>query len=102
MAAEIINTVLKAESAAKKEEAKAAEQKEAIISAAKQKAQDLYDFNIKQAQSEAALAVTQAQETAQGILKQAETLAKLREKKVISETEKRYGELIKTVLDHLV
>ena len=59
-------------------------------------------INIIDVESEASLAVTQAHDLADEIIKQAETLSKLRERKVISETEKLYSEMIKKVIENIV
>lgn len=102
MAADLINAVLKAENSARRGEAAARAEAEKITEAAKQKAKGVTDAVLQQAESEALLISSEAELTADGIIKQAERLARLRERKVISETEKRYEECIKLVLDNLV
>lgn len=102
MAADMINTVLKAEAEAKKQKNAAEKQAAQIIEAAKAKAEEIETVALKQAENEAVLIISEAELSGEGTLSQAETLAKLRERKVISETEKQYDECIKLVLDSLV
>lgn len=102
MAAEMISAVLKAENEAHANEEKARLKARQIVEAAEVKSRDLYDAIIRQAESEASLAVTQAHDLADEIIKQAEALSKLRERKVISETEKLYSEMIKKVIENIV
>lgn len=102
MASEMIGEILKAEAAARKTEAAAQREAEQIIDAAKKQAQIFCKAAIEQAKSEAALAVSEAELTADGIIKQANKLAALREKKVISEMEKKYGTAIELCLKNIV
>lgn len=102
MAADMINTVLKAEAEAKKQKNDAQKQAAQIVEAAKAKAEEIETVALKQAENEAVLIISEAQLSSEGTLSQAETLAKLRERKVISETEKQYDECIKLVLDSLI
>lgn len=102
MAAEMINTVLKAESVARMEEENAQIKADAILDSAKKRSADLYEAIVSAAQSEATLLITEAKELSDEIIKQAESIAKLRERKVISETEKKYPDMIKLILNNLV
>lgn len=102
MAADMINTVLKAEAEARKQVEAARNQADEIIRNAKQKADEIKVVALKQAENEAVLIVSEAELSCDGTLSQAEKLAKLRERKVISETEKQYDECIRLILDHLV
>lgn len=102
MASEMVNAVLKAEAAAKNAEKAASIKAEKIIEEAEKKAKYFEIAAVEQAQSEAKLILTEADYTVNGIIKQAESLAVLREKKVISDTEKKYVEAIQLVLDNLV
>ena len=102
MAADMINAVLKAEAPAQKQKLAAEKQAAEIIEAAKKKAEEIEVVTLKQAENESVLIVSEAELSGEGTLGQAEQLAKLRERKVISETEKRYDECIKLVLDSLV
>ena len=102
MAADMINTVLKAEAEAKKRKLAAEKQAAEILEAAKKKAEEIEFVTLKQAENEAVLILSEAELSCEGTVTQAEKLAKLRERKVISETEKRYDECIRLVLDSLV
>ena len=97
MAAEMINKVLQAEGKARAEEQKAKAQADAIIKAAEEKSADIYDTIVKQAESEASLIVTEAHDLTEEIVKQAASIAKLRERKVISDIEKEYPQMISLV-----
>lgn len=101
MAAEMINEVLRAEGIARRNELKAKKQADEIVSAAEKKSRDIFDTIVRQGESEAALIITEAQELTGEIIKQAESIAKLRERKVISEVEKRYPDMIEFVIDSL-
>ena len=83
MAYDMIKTVLQAESLARKSEEEARQQAQAILESARETAASLEEAALSQAQ------------------KQANKLADMREKKVIADTEKRYDEAIRLVLDHL-
>ena len=71
------------------------------VYASSETAASLESAALEQAQNEAKLVLSEAQYAADGILKQANKLAEMREKKVIAETEKRYEEAIALVIDHL-
>ncbi|MCM1545002.1 MAG: hypothetical protein NC110_06850 [Ruminococcus sp.] len=101
MAADMVSVILKAENAARKEEAKVRQRAEMIVSEAESQAEKIRESVIDQAEKEALLIASEADFSASGIIKQAEKLADLREKKVIAETEKKYDEAIKIVLDSL-
>ena len=101
MAAEMINKVLKAESKARINEENAKSQAEAIIKAAEEKSADIYNTIVKQAESEASLLVTEAHDLTDEIVKQAASIAKLRERKVISDMEKKYPEMISLLFKSL-
>ena len=57
---------------------------------------------VEQAQNQANIILSEAEYSANGIIKQAEKLAELREKKSISDTEKQYERAIKLVLEEIV
>ena len=61
-------------------------------------AKTLAAAQIEQANNQAKLILSEAQQTADGILKQAEKLAQMRRAKVIADTEKKYDEAIAAVL----
>lgn len=96
-----MNKIIKAESAARANEAAAKKRADDIVEYAKRQAQQLTEDVLNQAQNEAKLIISEAQVTADGIVKQAQKLADMREKKVIAETEKKYDEAIKLILDKL-
>lgn len=102
MAVDLINAVLDAEKLARNEESAAKKKAQEIVAEAQKQAEQLTASVIEQAQNEAVLIASEADLTADGIIKQAEKLALLRERKVISDTEKRYDECIAIVLDNLV
>lgn len=102
MASEMIGEILKAESSARKAEAAAQMEANEIIEAAKKQAEIFKNAAAEQAKSEAALALSEAELTSEGILKQANKLADLREKKVISAMEKKYDKAIDLVLKNIV
>ena len=97
MASEMIQEILKAEAAARKSESAAQDEAREIIEYANSRADALYNAALETAKSEAALFVSEAE----GIVKQANRLADLREKKVISEMEKKYDEAIDLVLKNI-
>ena len=102
MAADMINTVLKAEAEARKQEQTAKNQADEIVKNAVRKAEEMKVVTLKQAENEAMLILSEAELSCEGTLSQAEKLAKLRERKVISETEKHYDECIRLIFDSLV
>ena len=101
MASEMIQEILKAEAAARKSESAAQDEAREIIEYANSREDALYNAALETAKSEAALFVSEAELTAEGIVKQANRLADLREKKVISEMEKKYDEAIDLVLKNI-
>lgn len=101
MASEMIQEILKAEAAARKSESAAQDEAREIIEYANSRADALYNAALETAKSEAALFVSEAELAAEGIIKQANRLADLREKKVISEMEKKYDEAIDLVLKNI-
>ena len=101
MASEMIQEILKAEAAARKSESAAQDEAREIIEYAHSRADALYNAALETAKSEAALFVSEAELTAEGIVKQANRLADLREKKVISEMEKKYDGAIDLVLKNI-
>lgn len=102
MAADMINAVLRAEAEARKCEQAAKAQAEEILKNAGKKAEEIKVVTLKQAENEAVLIISEAELSCEGTLAQAEKLTKLRERKVISETEKQYDECIRLILEHLV
>ena len=101
MASEMIGEILKAESAARKSEAAAQKEADEIIDYANEQADIFFRAALETAKSEAALLVSEAEIAAEGTLKQANRLADLREKKVISKMEKKYDKAIDLVLKEI-
>ena len=57
--------------------------------------------SLEQAKYDANMLIAKADEDAEGIMKQAEKLAELREKKVITENEKKYEDAIKKIIESI-
>ena len=98
MAYDMIKTVLNAESAAAANERAAEERANVMREEAAATAKTLAEAQIEQANNQAKLILSEAQQTAEGIFKQAEKLAQLRRTKVIGDTEKKYDDAIAAVL----
>lgn len=101
MAADMIKTVMKAETQGKEMEALAAKAVEKMISDAQIQAEIIVRTSVEQANNQASIILSDAEYTANGIIKQAEKLAELREKKSISDTEKQYEKIIELILDEI-
>ena len=99
MALDLIKSVLQAEAAADDRQKAAAQQSDAILEEARRTAQIMEQATLQQAQNEAQMILSEADYTADGILKQAEKLSDMRRGKVISTTEKKYDEAIRLILD---
>lgn len=102
MAAEIIKEILKTEAQGKEKERLAAIEGEKIIHNAKIQADIIISSAVEQAENEANIILSDAEYSSEGVLKQADKLASLREKKSISGTEKQYDDAIKLVFDTIV
>ncbi len=102
MAADMIKTVMKAEAQSKEMEAGAAKTVEKMISDARIQAEIIVRTSVEQAKNQASIILSDAEYTANGIIKQAEKLAELREKKSISDTEKQYERIIELILEEVV
>ena len=102
MAIEMVKTVMKAEAQGRHLENEARKNVEKLIADAEIQAEIIYNTSVEQARNQANLILSDAEYTANGIIKQAEKLAELRERKSISDTEKRYVEAIKIVLEEIV
>lgn len=102
MAAEMIKTILGIEAQAKADELKAEKDAEKIIQNAKMQADIIIKSTVEQANNEANIILSDAEYSASGVLKQANKLAALREKKSISDTEKQYQDAIKFVFDEIM
>ncbi len=102
MAAEMIKTILGVEAQAKADEQKAEKMAEKIIQNAKMQADIIIKNAVDQANNEANIILSDAEYSASGVLKQANKLAALREKKSIADTEKQYQDAISFVFDEIL
>ncbi|MFI3141650.1 MAG: hypothetical protein R3Y27_04990 [Clostridia bacterium] len=101
MANELITEVLKAESESRKLQNKAQATVKNLTEEAQTQARLLAGATIQQAQSAANLILSEAKVQSDGIKKQAEKLAVLREKKVISQTQAHYDDAIKAIIEYI-
>lgn len=102
MATEMIKVILNTEAQAKSDEVKAKKMAEKIIQNAKIQADIIIKSSVDQANNEANIILSDAEYSANGVLKQANKLAVLREKKSISDTEKQYEDAIRFVFDEIL
>ncbi len=102
MAADMIKAVLAAENAGKEMEAKAVKAAEKMLSDAKIQADIIIKTAVGQAEREANIILSDAEYSSVGVVKQAEKLAELRERKSIADTEKLYEKAIKMIFDELL
>ncbi len=102
MAADMIKAVLAAESAGREMEEKALKATEKMISDARIQANIIIKTSVEQAEKEANIILSDAEYSSVGVVKQAEKLAELRERKSISDTEKLYDEAIKMIFEEIL
>ena len=102
MAAEMIKTILATEAQAKADEMKAEKMAEKIIQNARMQADIIIKNAVDQANNEANIILSDAEFSSAGVVKQAEKLAELRERKSIADTEKLYEKAIKMIFDELL
>ncbi len=102
MAADMIKAVLAAENVGKEMELKAMKAAEKMLSDAKIQADIIIRTAVEQAEKESNIILSDAEFSSAGVLKQAEKLAELRERKSISDTEKLYDKAIKMIFDELL
>ena len=102
MATEMIKVILNTEAQAKSDEVKAKKMAEKIIQNAKIQADIIIKSSVDQANNEANIILSDAEYSANGVLKQANKLAVLREKKSNSDTEKQYEDAIRFVFDEIL
>jgi len=102
VATEMIKVILNTEAQAKSDEVKAKKMAEKIIQNAKIQADIIIKSSVDQANNEANIILSDAEYSANGVLKQANKLAALREKKSISDTEKQYEDAIRFVFDEIL
>lgn len=102
MAAEMIKEILKAEAQAKEAEKKAEKIGEKIIQNAKIQADIIIKNAVDQAVNQANIIMSDAEYSSDGVMKQANKLALMREKKSIADTEKLYDTAIKKVFEEIL
>lgn len=102
MVADMIKDVLGAEAEGKKLELNAQKKVEKIISDANIQADIIMRTTIEQAEKQANVILSEAEFSSVGVVKQAEKLAELREKKSITESSKLYDKAIEMIFDELL
>ena len=102
MAAEMVKAVMKAEAQGRAMEAEAKKTVEKMLADAEIQSEIIIKSTLEQANSQANIILSDAEYSSNGIIKQAEKLAELRERKSISDTEKKYEMAIKLILDEIV
>lgn len=101
MATEMVKAIMKAEATGREMESVAAKTVEKMLCDAEIQAQIIIKSAIDQAENQANIILSDAEYSANGIIKQAEKLAELREKKSIADTEKQYEHAIRLVFDNI-
>lgn len=101
MAAELIKSVLAAETKGRQMEADARKKTEKMIKDAKIQADIIIKTSTEQAEKQAHLILSDARYQSSGQVKQAEKLAEMREKKSIADTEKQYETAIQMIYEEL-
>lgn len=102
MAADMIKEILKAEAQGREAEKKAEKLGEKIVQNAKIQADIIIKTAVEQAENQANIILSDAEYSAEGVIKQANKLAMLREKKSITDTEKQYAQAIKLVFEEIL
>lgn len=102
MAADMIKEILKSEAQGKEAEKKAVKAGEKIIQNAKIQADIIIKTAIEQAENQANIILSDAEYSSTGVIKQANKLALMREKKSIADTEKQYEDAIKLVFEEIL
>ena len=102
MAVDMVKAIMKAEAQGRQLENEAKKAVDKMIADAEIQAEIIYNSSVEQAQSQANLILSDAEYSSNGIIKQAEKLAELRERKSISDTEKRYSEAIKLIFEEIL
>lgn len=102
MAADMIKAILLTEAQGRENEKKAALAGEKIIEEAKKQANEIIKSAVEQAQKQASIILSDAEYSSAGVLKQANKLASMREKKSITDTEKQYEKAIKMVFEEIL
>ena len=102
MAAEMIKEILKAEAQANEAEAKASKIAEKIIQNARIQSDIIIKTAVEQAVNQANIILSDAEYSSDGVIKQANKLALMREKKSIADTEKQYEDAIGKVFQEIL
>lgn len=102
MAADLIKTILAAEAEGNELQKQANKKAAKLISDAEIQADIILRTTIDQAHNQANLILSEAEYSAAGIIKQAEKLAELREKKSIADIEKQYETAIQMIFEMLL
>ncbi len=101
MAADMLKEALNAENLSREAAKRATDEVERLKVEAEEKGKKLILEAKKQAESRANIILSDARYSAEGVIKQAEKLAEMREKKSIADTEKLYDEAIKLIFEEL-
>ena len=102
MAADMVKEILRTEAEGKEAEKKAEKIAEKIIQNAKIQADIILKTAVEQAENQANIILSDAEYSSEGVIKQANKLALMREKKSISDTEKQYDETIKLIFEEIL
>ena len=102
MAADMIKEILKVEAQGVQAEKKAEKFGEKIIQNAKIQADIIIKTAVEQAENQANIILSDAEYSSNGVLKRANKLASMREKKSITDTEKQYDEAIKLIFEEIL
>ncbi len=102
MAADMVKAIMKAEATGREMESVAEKTVEKMVFDAHIQAEIIINTAVEQARNQANIILSDAEYSANGIIKQAEKLAELREKKSISDTEKQYENAIGLILEEIV
>ena len=102
MASDMIKAALKAEASAAQIKKAAEAKADEMIAEAKKQCDIIISDARKQAESQAHIILSDARYTADGVIKQAEKLAEMREKKSIADTEKLYDEAIRMIFEEIL
>ena len=102
MASDMIKAALKAEAAAAQMKKAAEAKAKQMIAEAEKQCETIISDAETPAASQAHIILSDARYTADGVIKQAEKLAEMREKKSIYDTEKLYDEAIRLIFEEIL
>ena len=102
MATDMVKEILGAEAQGRQAEKKAEKLGEKIVQNAKIQADIIIKTAVEQAENQAGIILSDAEYSSVGVIKQANKLALMREKKSIADTEKQYDEAIKLVFSEIL